>query len=509
MNRQERAIRKLLEERRRTPKPWVGLVGDGSGAVQVPGHPQMWYVRPKGGGLPLVVRGGSAPFIEGTEVLVGPDPYRRGLVRVLGTYFIDGSSGSGETQNIGPHAASHYEDGSDPVAITTRQVTNGLVYAHTGLLLGVYAGWVVIDNQAVKYAATAIDMTSHVPGSGARYCLIRVNAAGVVSVQDGTPVASVLDLTQADVPLLAAGYSLLAIVRMYYGQTQISRQVSAPDVFDLRFSPRARSGQIALDDLTDVDAAAPTDGQVLTWDDANSEWIAEDAPGASSGDATFTAAYASRPAASNEGDIFLPTDGFVVERDSSTTWVPWGPLFPLTHPVLSDFTWVNQGSATATEGGGGIYLLAPAAGGDSLKILKKAAPATPYTVTIMIIPQLHMVDYNQVGLIWRQSSDGKLITFMMAGEGAGSLRVSKWNSETSHNANYVGVTVHNQARLWMRITDDGTDRKCSWSNNGQNFIQIHSVGRTDFATCDEIGFYADSNNATYPAALTLLSWKVT
>ena len=41
----------------------------------------------------------------------------------------------------------------------------------------------------------------------------------------------------------------------------------------------AGGGATALDDLTDVNAAAPTDGQVLTWDDSAGEWIAADPAG--------------------------------------------------------------------------------------------------------------------------------------------------------------------------------------------------------------------------------------
>ncbi len=41
----------------------------------------------------------------------------------------------------------------------------------------------------------------------------------------------------------------------------------------------------AINDIGDVDAPAPTDAQVLTWVDAESKWKAEDAPGASGGEA--------------------------------------------------------------------------------------------------------------------------------------------------------------------------------------------------------------------------------
>lgn len=42
-------------------------------------------------------------------------------------------------------------------------------------------------------------------------------------------------------------------------------------------------GAFALDDLTDVNAAAPANGDVLTWDNANSEWVAS-APAGGGGD---------------------------------------------------------------------------------------------------------------------------------------------------------------------------------------------------------------------------------
>jgi hypothetical protein len=47
-------------------------------------------------------------------------------------------------------------------------------------------------------------------------------------------------------------------------------------------------GATALDDLTDVNAAAPTEGQVLTWDDDPGEWIAADPTGGGGSGANFT-----------------------------------------------------------------------------------------------------------------------------------------------------------------------------------------------------------------------------
>jgi len=223
------------------------------------------------------------------------------------------------------------------------------------------------------------------------------------------------------------------------------------------------------------------------------------------GAATNTDIYANRPTAGNAGNLFLPSDGFVIERDDGAAWASWGPIYRLTKPVLSEFAWVNQSTATATEAGGGIYLLAPAVSGDQLRVLKKAAPGTPYVVTACFLHHNHQVNYNQCGLVFRQSSDGKIVSYAIHGEGA-SWKVTKWNSHSSYSGVYLTQAALAISPIWLRIADDGTNRICSWWRNGQNFHQFDSVGRSDFLTADEIGFYAQSNNSTYPAGITLLSW---
>lgn len=176
-------------------------------------------------------------------------------------------------------------------------------------------------------------------------------------------------------------------------------------------------------------------------------------------------------------------------------------------PALSNFAWINQGTATAAENGDGIYLLAPAVSGDNLRVLKKSAPATPYTITAMILPMYYPQNYNQCGLCWRQSSDGKLVTFDVSNNGGLKLETLKFNGPSSFNAAYTQIGFNYICPIWLRIADDGTNRITSWSLDGYNFMQVYSVGRTDFMTADEVGFYANSCNGTYPAAIKLLSWK--
>lgn len=314
-------------------------------------------------------------------------------------------------------------------------------------------------------------------------------------------------------------------------------------------------GASSLDDLDDVNAPAPNDGDVLTWDDVAGEWVADAPPAGGAvdaadvtytpavnadwdgdadpgdvnnaldqlaervddlegagggGDSTYTAAYGSRPAASNDGNLFLPSNGFVIERDTGAAWVPWGPIFPLAGVANAPDTWVNQGSATVTTTNGGIYLYDPANEGVSYRIRKKAAPSTPYTITALLLVNHGCWAHPSVGIGWRQSSDGKLVLARVLGMGyVHNLALLKANNETTDIANYVDQALGAVPWIWLRITDDGTNRIVSFSRDGQNFIQMHSVGRTDFLTADEVCLFASSRNSSFGAGVTLLSWKET
>lgn len=233
-------------------------------------------------------------------------------------------------------------------------------------------------------------------------------------------------------------------------------------------------------------------------------------PAGGSGDSTRTGADASIPAASNDGDLYLPNDGFRVYRDTGAAYATWGPLFPLTAPVDGDFAWINQGSASVSTTNGGIYLLAPALAGGNWKIRKKAVPAAPYTLTIGFLPVMVGVSSPAAGIVLRQSSDGKLVLlyFALTSATVSQIKADKWSSPTVGVANYITTGIVTVAPMvWLRVNDDNTNRKFSFSSDGVNFIQVHSVGRTDYLTPDEIGFGVSSENATYAAGMTLLSWK--
>lgn len=228
----------------------------------------------------------------------------------------------------------------------------------------------------------------------------------------------------------------------------------------------------------------------------------------------------SRPAAGVPGRLYIPTDGMTIQRDNGTDWDIYGPIHKFVPPPsVSGFTWVNQGGATAADQGGIIRMVAPQIGSENARILKMAAPGTPYTITACIkFVSTISTSTMRWGLCWRESGSGKLVTvnyaaFDFFGECTHYMVITKWDNETTTNSDYYAkLQWTNTDCQWLRITDNGTNRICSLSSDGVNFFQIHSVGRTDFITADEIGFFIDpirSSDIFYNPEMHVLSWEQT
>lgn len=233
----------------------------------------------------------------------------------------------------------------------------------------------------------------------------------------------------------------------------------------------------------------------------------------SSGNTTSTGSFSSAPSAGSTGNIYLPSDGFSIMRDNGSSYDHFGPIFKLTRPPLvSAFTWNNQGSATATDSASGIFLKCPVAAGDNIRSLEIAYPTAPFKLTIGYIPALYFVSFIQAGISLRDSVTGKLITFMtVANTSTPRIQLSKWNSTTSFNSNYVSdIAVNWGGFIYLQYEDNATNRFFRFSLDGENFLTFNSstIGNTDFITPNKIGLYINTNSGSgYETGLTLLHWK--
>lgn len=181
-----------------------------------------------------------------------------------------------------------------------------------------------------------------------------------------------------------------------------------------------------------------------------------------------------------------------------------------TQPSNTGFSWVNQGTASIATSGSGLYLTAPAQTSNNMRVRVMTAPTAPYTATAYLVPAMLAKAAIAVGLCLRNSTSGKFVRFYFYNN---TNQVDKSDSPTVFNSTYQALNIDASAKFnWMRIKDDNTNRIFYLSVDGNNWIQIYSVGRTDFITPDQIGYFVDANNSTTPnidAGLLLLSWATT
>lgn len=174
-----------------------------------------------------------------------------------------------------------------------------------------------------------------------------------------------------------------------------------------------------------------------------------------------------------------------------------------TPPVLADYTWVNQGSATASEASGTIIITSSSTSG--IALLSKTAPSTPYTITGLFLLSIYGLGGVELG--FRDNTTGEL-SFINTGSGAedGYLYVSNYNSPTSFAANlYSDDPSHTKLGvIGLRISDDGTDRKYYASNDLVSWDQVATTPRLTFLTPDRI-FFGINTTLTIPQHITVLS----
>lgn len=203
----------------------------------------------------------------------------------------------------------------------------------------------------------------------------------------------------------------------------------------------------------------------------------------------------------------LTTDNRLYYSDGSR-WYSQGYGQPTINPIIADFSWLNQGSSTIGYVNGGALLSIPASGSLAFRGMDKAAPATPYSIIAGLL--LNFLGVNTTDTLGLYFSDGtKLHTFGVGFSADYYILSGKFNTTTSYSANYTAPPYATFGPLvWLKIQDDGTNRICSISADGkENWITLHSVGRTDFLTATRVGFGGSVTNSSNPASILVVSWE--
>lgn len=226
----------------------TAMLGDGHGTVSTGNN--MCYVRLTSNSSVIEVLNLKTQPIDGMMVRIAKLPEMPLVWQVTGQddQRVDengtGDSGGGGSYNVGPHHRLHEYLGPDQVNIDWRQITTLRVYAAGGMTIGILAGMIPRPGADIVVPTQTLDLTSHVPASGALYVLISIDAAGIITATDGTTVGSVADLTLAYVPDTPAGNFRIAAIRLYSGQSAISESLLANDVRDYRWPQERLAGDV-------------------------------------------------------------------------------------------------------------------------------------------------------------------------------------------------------------------------------------------------------------------------
>jgi hypothetical protein len=236
--------------------------------------------------------------------------------------------------------------------------------------------------------------------------------------------------------------------------------------------------------------------------------------GGGGGDSTYTGAFGVRPAATNDGDLFLPTDVPVLQRANGSTWASWGPLFRFVDPpALGSWTQINiSGGATVEQAGPHIYLECPAPGATAyaIRALALAVPgSTPWTLTAHWLPNWVPAASNVIGIGVRDNTTGRIESIKNFQNE--SIYQSRWASVTSWSSNpKIQGTQGGQAPTWLRITDDGTNLIWKVSRDGLHWMTHNTSARNAYvASIDQIIFLLDARSTTASVGARLVHWEVT
>lgn len=178
----------------------------------------------------------------------------------------------------------------------------------------------------------------------------------------------------------------------------------------------------------------------------------------------------------------------------------WDYEFEATSSSLpSGWSWVNQGTATYAEAKGAGLLTGTNDTGNLRAIVKSVPGGSSWEVTMKLGIAISPNNYQNAGVVMRDSATGKLETFWLLNTGA--IDVDYWSSPTTGVSNQAiesGTRIY--PRYWRVRKNSATSYDFAYSDDGIAFRQFASaINITTNVTPDQIGFGCSSNAGGVPS----------
>lgn len=177
---------------------------------------------------------------------------------------------------------------------------------------------------------------------------------------------------------------------------------------------------------------------------------------------------------------------------------------PLTIPAVSQFTWVNQGTATAVDDGdgSGVYIQDQLNNANSIAALVKALPGTTFTAEMLFDFNSMCFANMQQGICLRESATGKLAVLQTITNSSNfDVLSAKYTNPTTfsadfywHTARYNGIPPKG-----FKLTGNGATTAAFVTYDGVHWIPYGSTTptlATHFTTApDQVGFFVNNSTA--------------
>lgn len=169
-------------------------------------------------------------------------------------------------------------------------------------------------------------------------------------------------------------------------------------------------------------------------------------------------------------------------------------------PALAGFTWVNQGSSTATQNGGAgtpILVAIPRTAALNWRLLTMAQPSTPYHLSVVYKAGQNNANSSTSGIYFRDSVGGKMLGLeLLTQAGVATIRVQRITNTTTDGSTVFTNAIYNapasfnfspiNTAIW-RIRNDGSKLYFDWSFDGYNWSNWYNENVGTWLTPDSVG----------------------
>lgn len=178
---------------------------------------------------------------------------------------------------------------------------------------------------------------------------------------------------------------------------------------------------------------------------------------------------------------------------------------PWTAPPTSGWSWVNQGSSTSSSGtalDGSPYVAIRVPSSSSFaggRFYLRNLPAAPYTLTFVLQAFTQSSTNFEWGVALREAGVG-IISFGLRSYGSGDWRVTRQGYSSAGTGTSGGATnslslgaigggVNYGTLFFLRLVDDGTNRKFLISSDGGEWFEAFSESNTLGISPIQFGLY--------------------